>query len=68
MDRLLLGKLGIFALFAATFGTVVFSTYRFAFSPTWRMDPIPFAFFVALSGGVGWLLGRRRPPPCPRHT
>lgn len=53
-------KLGILGIFAAPMAAVVFNTYRFGFSPTWRMDPLPFAFFVALAAALGWLIGRRR--------
>lgn len=53
-------KLGILAIFAASLAAVLLSSYRFGFSPIWQMDPIPFAFFLSVAGGVGWLAGRRR--------
>ncbi|RYG27054.1 hypothetical protein EON82_00940 [bacterium] len=55
-----LAKVGILAIFAAPVAFVVLTTYRFGFSSTWRMDPIPFAFFIAVSGFAGWILGRTR--------
>lgn len=52
-------KAGIVAIFAVPLATVVFSAWRFRFEPTWRMDPIPFAFFVASAFFVGRLSRKR---------
>ncbi len=48
-----MARIAIFLIFAATFATVMLSTYRFRLEPTWRMDPIPFAFFLAAAVFLG---------------
>ena len=53
-------KLAILAITAVPLTVVLLTRYRFRLEPAWRMDPIPFGFFLALALGIGWLMGRRR--------
>ena len=58
MTRLVGAKLAVLLIFAVPFATVVLSTYRFRLEPTWRMDPLPFAFFIGAAFFVGRLTKR----------
>lgn len=51
-------RLGIVAIFGGSLTAVVLSIYRFRLEPTWRMDPIPFAFFLVAAAAIGWAVGR----------
>ena len=62
MRRESLTKAAIVAIVATPVLFVVLSTWRFRLESTWRMDPLPFAFFVALSIGIGWIFGRLARP------
>lgn len=53
-----MARLAVLLIFLAAFGSVVLSTYRFRLEPTWRMDPLPFAFFLALAFLAGRASGR----------
>lgn len=60
MNREGVTKLAILLITAVPLAVVLLTRYRFHLEPAWRMDPIPFGFFMALALGVGWLTGRRR--------
>ena len=53
-------RLAILLITAVPLAVVILTGWRFRLESTWRMDPIPFGFFMALALGVGWLTGRRR--------
>ncbi|GEM_PF-3951662 len=57
-------KAGALAILAVPFVAFVLASWRFRFEPTWRMDPIPFGFFVASAYFLG-RFGGSRPPPKP---
>ena len=52
-------KLAILAIAVVPLAVVLLTQWRFRLEPAWRMDPLPFAFFVALAALVGWAIGRR---------